>query len=66
MGGISGGPAFLLNISENGLISLDLAGVIYEATSAFGDELLIIHHSCFILPDGSLKNPEIVARGRYG
>ncbi len=62
MGGISGGPAFLYKISESGLLSLDLAGVIYEATSAFGDDLLIMSHSSFICSDGNLINPEVLPR----
>ncbi len=60
LGGISGGPAFLFRISESQLISLDLAGVIYEAGVVYGEDLLTMYHSCFILPDGSLKNPKIV------
>ena len=62
MGGISGGPAFLYKVSECGVISLDLAGVIYEAASAYGEDLLTMYHSCFIHADGSLVNPEIIPR----
>lgn len=54
MGGMSGGPAFLFQESAEGVITWDLAGVIYNSSTAIG-EVLFCYHSEFIEQDGSLR-----------
>lgn len=53
MGGMSGGPAFLYKEPAGGIATWDLAGVIYQAGNADA-EIVLLHHSEFILPDGKL------------
>ena len=56
MGGMSGGPALLIQESPEKIISWALAGVIYNSSSKFC-EIVLCHHSQFITSDGSLIEP---------
>ena len=56
LGGISGGPAFSIVESAAGLISWQIAGVVYNATASLG-EIVLIHHARFIMPNGQLQAP---------
>jgi hypothetical protein len=56
LGGISGGPAFVLKKSEAGLFSWDLVGVVYTAMR-FDAEILLVHHAKYISANGVLKEP---------
>lgn len=62
MGGVSGGPAFLIKTTNGGILTISLVGVIYNATTSFGADLLKIQHSSFILSNGMLTNPNIIYR----
>jgi hypothetical protein len=57
LGGISGGPAFSITETAAGLISWQIAGVVYNATSTLG-EIVLAHHARFISPDGQLDSPD--------
>ncbi|WP_299948289.1 hypothetical protein [uncultured Microbulbifer sp.] len=53
MGGVSGAPALALEKSEAGIISLQLAGIVYEArASELIGEIFFAHHSEFIDKNG--------------
>lgn len=54
MGGMSGGPAFLFQESTEGVITWDLAGVIYNSSTEIG-EVLFCNHAQFISTDGSIR-----------
>ena len=57
LGGISGSPALALNMSEAGVVSWRLAGVVYEAkASKVLGEILLIHHADYINTDGTVEN----------
>ncbi|WP_152548472.1 hypothetical protein [Cupriavidus sp. SK-4] len=56
LGGISGGPMFVLNESESGIFSWHIVGVAYNATNALG-EIVLAHHASSIRADGSLVAP---------
>ncbi|MFM0418731.1 hypothetical protein [Paraburkholderia aromaticivorans] len=56
LGGVSGGPMFLLNESESGVFSWHIIGVVYNATNALG-EIVLAHHASSIKADGSLVEP---------
>jgi hypothetical protein len=58
LGGVSGGPAFVLNKSDAGLFSWDLVGVVYTAMR-FDAEILLVHHAKFISADGLIQQPFI-------
>jgi len=56
LGGISGAPALALEKSKSGIISWRLAGIVYQATaSEVMGEILLVHHACFINPDGAIE-----------
>lgn len=56
LGGMSGGPAFSIKETPAGLISWEIAGVVYNATANLG-EIVLVHHARFIRPDGQLVVP---------
>lgn len=56
LGGLSGGPCFIYHESPSGIISWRLGGIIYNATTTIG-EIVLAHHSSFILPTGYLREP---------